>query len=171
MLAFLGTEVLFLRCLTVFSCITSKWALLLKLAFKREDGKVTDLPLTILPVKHAHEWPCPSPQHLSSSTPTSFFVCSPRVSCVCFQVFCEGRPSGLVVKLGKLLFSGLGLAPGRGHTRLVSQWPCSGCGSHTKRGRLATDVCSGRMSSETAPHKKNKKPNLFVPVELSTKIT
>ena len=53
-------------------------------------------------------------------------------------------PSGLVVEFGALCFGGLGSVPRCGPTPLVCQWSCCGSNSHAKRGRLATDVSSGR---------------------------
>ena len=54
-------------------------------------------------------------------------------------------PSGLVVKLGTLRFSGPGSVPGHGTTTLICQWPCCGGSSHTKRERLAIEVSPGQI--------------------------
>ena len=61
------------------------------------------------------------------------------------KYFLRGSLGSLVVKFGMLHFSRPGSVPGGGPTLLVCQWPCCGGGSHTKRGRLAVDVSSGRI--------------------------
>ena len=50
-----------------------------------------------------------------------------------------------MLQFGVLHFGSPGLVPGRGLTPFVCHWPCCGGSSHTKRGRLATDVSSGQI--------------------------
>ena len=54
------------------------------------------------------------------------------------KAYSKASPGGLLVK-----FSGPGSVPVHGHIPLVCQWPHCCVGSHTKGGRLATDVSSG----------------------------
>ena len=56
----------------------------------------------------------------------------------------DASPRGLVIKFGVLCFGSPGLVPGCGPTAFICQWPCCHSRSRTKRGRLATDVSSGR---------------------------
>ena len=72
-----------------------------------------------------------------------------------------GQLPCLVVKFGILCFSSLGSVPAFGPIPLVCQWPCCGSSSHTKRGRLAVDVKSGRifLSKKKDKERKNKYVN------------
>ena len=76
-------------------------------------------------------------------TYVGLLFCSTDLSASFYEktVLFRASPSGLVVKFSALHFSSLVSVPGRRRTPVC----CRG-GSHIDRGRLATDVSSGRIS-------------------------